>query len=290
MRGSDGLQYKHRTRCHITLATLVRGLQTFDYNALETLMLGTSLFILLAGMTFESGVTASGSSAHTALTVLVALVLVGCVTVFLGMLGREVWNSVRFARRHRRMSVVVRRQSAVAALAGSAPRSHLGPAQAGIVPASDVGPTKASSATTTIAAANTWTVNPLKGGAGVDPGPPLPGQASGYVQAGGRDKSSTATAASAPPWHPPPPPPSPHAPASSATLDGSGRLDSDSSFPAIAGAACPNKHRNNRVLRMARALGGAATSAASLSLTEASKSTGTAATDGTAALVGHDTP
>jgi hypothetical protein len=76
--------------------------QTFDYNALETLLLVTSMFILLAGMTFQSGVTSAGSGAHTALTVLVALVLVSCVSVFVAMLGREVWNSVRFARRRRR--------------------------------------------------------------------------------------------------------------------------------------------------------------------------------------------
>jgi hypothetical protein len=65
-------------------------MQTFNYNALQTLLLVTSMFILLAGMTFQSGVTTPGSSSHTALTVLVALVLVACVTLFLGMLVREV--------------------------------------------------------------------------------------------------------------------------------------------------------------------------------------------------------
>jgi hypothetical protein len=65
------------------------------------------MFILLAGMTFQSGVTSAGSGTHTALTALVAVVLVGCVTVFVGMLAREVWNSLRFARRrHRRASAV----------------------------------------------------------------------------------------------------------------------------------------------------------------------------------------
>ena len=56
--------------------------QTFNYNALETLLLVTAMFILLAGMTFQSGVTSPGSGGHTSLTALVAFVLVGCVTLF----------------------------------------------------------------------------------------------------------------------------------------------------------------------------------------------------------------
>ncbi len=58
------------------------GQQTFNFNALETLLLVTSMFILLAGMTFQSGVTSPGSGGHTTLTALVAIVLVGCVSLF----------------------------------------------------------------------------------------------------------------------------------------------------------------------------------------------------------------
>lgn len=103
---------------------LARGCaQTFKHNTLETLYLVTSLFILLAGtrrwqyledshyqqmnwcgivfatgMTFQSGVAAVGGGAHLALTWLVALVLVSCISLFAGMLVLEVWRSVRFAR------------------------------------------------------------------------------------------------------------------------------------------------------------------------------------------------
>ena len=54
-------------------------LQTFKLNALETMYLVTSLFILLAGMAFQSGVTTEGSQPHLALTYLVLVVLVGSV-------------------------------------------------------------------------------------------------------------------------------------------------------------------------------------------------------------------
>lgn len=50
-------------------------------------------------MAFQSGVAAVGSGPHLALTWLVAIVLVACITLFLGMLAVEVWRSVRFARR-----------------------------------------------------------------------------------------------------------------------------------------------------------------------------------------------
>ena len=141
------------------------GLQTFNYNALETLLLVTSMFILLAGMTFQSGVTESGSGGHTALTVLVALVLVGCVALFVAMLGREVWNSARFARRQRRIRV---------AASGKRPRVVDGPSPLG-----------ASGVPSGRAQAALWTLNPLKGGstapglppplAALPPPPPPPG-------------------------------------------------------------------------------------------------------------------
>jgi hypothetical protein len=54
---------------------------------------------LPVGMAFQSGVAAVNSTPHLALTWAVAVVLVGCVALFLGMLGVEVWRSVHFARR-----------------------------------------------------------------------------------------------------------------------------------------------------------------------------------------------
>jgi hypothetical protein len=55
-------------------------LQTFKLNALETMYLTTSLFILLAGMAFQSGVATPGTGPHTALTYFVMIVLVGSVS------------------------------------------------------------------------------------------------------------------------------------------------------------------------------------------------------------------
>ena len=54
-------------------------MQTFKLNALETMYLTTSLFILLAGMAFQSGVATPGTGPHTALTYFVMIVLVGSV-------------------------------------------------------------------------------------------------------------------------------------------------------------------------------------------------------------------
>jgi hypothetical protein len=70
-----------------------------------------------AGMAFQSGVAAVNSTPHLALTWLVAVVLVACILLFVGMLSIEVWRSVQFARRMhavRRASIVsspVRRAS-----------------------------------------------------------------------------------------------------------------------------------------------------------------------------------
>jgi hypothetical protein len=50
-------------------------------------------------MAFQSGVAEVGSGPHLALTWLVAIVLVTCVALFLGMLGAEIWRSARFAGR-----------------------------------------------------------------------------------------------------------------------------------------------------------------------------------------------
>jgi hypothetical protein len=73
--------------------------QRVKHNTLESAYLITSLFILLAGMTFQSRITAVGSRAHYALTYLVAIVLVACVSAFLGVLAQEVWRSLRFAKK-----------------------------------------------------------------------------------------------------------------------------------------------------------------------------------------------
>jgi hypothetical protein len=149
-------------------------LQTFDFNALETLLLMTSLFILLAGMTFQSGVTTEGSGAHTALTVCVALVLVGCVVLFVAMLAREVLNSVRFARRRVVMERAASRRGLQpgASLASASGCGSPGPARA---PPSDgslshwqppplPGMPSAGSDDTPHTLVEGWTVNPLKGG------------------------------------------------------------------------------------------------------------------------------
>lgn len=53
--------------------------QTFKLNTLETLYLVTSLFILLSGMTFQSGVAAVDSGPHFALTYIVMVVLIASV-------------------------------------------------------------------------------------------------------------------------------------------------------------------------------------------------------------------
>jgi hypothetical protein len=74
-------------------------LQIFRLNTLETLYLVTSLFVLLAGMTFQSGVTSEGSGAHELLTYFVLLVLVACVGTIFGAVGLEMYRSLTFARR-----------------------------------------------------------------------------------------------------------------------------------------------------------------------------------------------
>ncbi len=63
----------------VSCCLLHGSLQTFKLNALETMYLVTSLFILLAGMAFQSGVTTEGSQPHLALTYFVLLVLIGSV-------------------------------------------------------------------------------------------------------------------------------------------------------------------------------------------------------------------
>ncbi len=143
--------------------------QTFKYNALESLLLATSMFILLAGMAFQSGVAAAGSGPHLLLTYAVAAVLVGSVCVFVAMLAVEVWNSVRFARRVHR---TVRRATAL---------QGAGAAQA----------------------VGAWTNNPLKGGPAAAAGVTAP------AAGGSRPSIAPLARAPAPPPLPPPPPPPP---------------------------------------------------------------------------------
>ena len=64
--------------------------QTVRYNQLETVYLVTSLFILLAGMAFESGVAVAGTGPHSLLTYLVAIVLVISGSLFIVILALEV--------------------------------------------------------------------------------------------------------------------------------------------------------------------------------------------------------
>ena len=56
--------------------------------------LSMSLFILLSGMAFESGVASTGSAGFVILTWVVAFVLVACVGVFAFVLTKEVRESL----------------------------------------------------------------------------------------------------------------------------------------------------------------------------------------------------
>jgi hypothetical protein len=73
--------------------------QTFHLNALETLYLATSMFVLLSGMAFQSGVAAPGTALYTALTYIVAMVLTasGCVSLFAVVFTMEAVWAVRFS-------------------------------------------------------------------------------------------------------------------------------------------------------------------------------------------------
>jgi hypothetical protein len=92
--------------------------QRAKHNTLESVYLLTSLFVLLSGMTFQSGVAVEGSGSYLLLTYVVAVVLVACVAGFVGMLVLEVLRSIRFARD----TSASRRRSRIASLAGYASR------------------------------------------------------------------------------------------------------------------------------------------------------------------------
>lgn len=188
---------------------LTRGVKlvyTFKYNTLETLYLVTSLFILLAGMAFQSGVATVGSGPHVVLTWLVAVVLVTCIGLFVGVLSVEVWQSIKFARR---VAVVMRKAA-----------STSGPRRATSV--------IRSSESASLPAAGGWIVsNPLNL---KDPisGPPQAGSshvsaAPASVSVGApRTVGDIPAGASAP--RAPPPPPATGAP--SAVASGPGQLPS----------------------------------------------------------------
>jgi hypothetical protein len=72
--------------------------QHAKHNTLETVYLRTSLFILLAGMTFQSGVAVEGSGSYLTLTYTVAIILVVSVAAFLTTLALEVRRSILLAR------------------------------------------------------------------------------------------------------------------------------------------------------------------------------------------------
>jgi hypothetical protein len=185
---------------------------------METVYLVTSLFILLAGMAFQSGVTTAGSGSHVALTWAVALVLVTCVCIFMGMLALEVYRSYRFARlvgTVRRASMtpgsqlghaigMALREGGVAEVL--APGSGAGRAAPGLPSGANVcqvvsGPAGSTSAwarapdaavpapTSTVGAGDAWTHNPLRSEVTPQTGPAVP------------------TVPRPPPLSPPPPPP-----------------------------------------------------------------------------------
>jgi hypothetical protein len=72
--------------------------QTFRYNELETAYLVCSVFILLAGMSFQSGILVRGKVTYWMVTYLVALAVVGSAVTFILVLGVEVYRTVRAAR------------------------------------------------------------------------------------------------------------------------------------------------------------------------------------------------
>ncbi len=122
--------------------------QRVKHNTLESVYLVTSLFVLLAGMTFQSGVAVAGSGSYVVLTYLVAFVLVACVGVFVGVLGLELWRSFRYTKTLR-LSTRARRAS------GNIGTQGLSSSSTGVVVSTRAG-TPATNAD--------WVTNPLKRG------------------------------------------------------------------------------------------------------------------------------
>lgn len=177
IKSSTAAVFSHSMSSPLVLLSLSAHRQTFNYNAMESLYLVTSLFILLAGMAFQSGVTAEGSGSHTSLTWAVALVLVACVSIFVGMLALEVYRSYRFARRavaavqrvvqagKRRLSIGTPAASGGAApVAGSAVSGSSGssglPMNGGVVNQAVSAPPAVSAVSRSHAAE--WVTNPLR--------------------------------------------------------------------------------------------------------------------------------
>jgi hypothetical protein len=53
--------------------------------------------VLLCGMIFESAAFRVGSGSYIALTVVLACLIVGVVVAFVGLLGFELWQSIKYS-------------------------------------------------------------------------------------------------------------------------------------------------------------------------------------------------
>jgi hypothetical protein len=166
--------------------------------------------ISFPGMAFQSGVATVGSGPHVVLTWLVAVVLVTCIGLFVGVLSVEVWQSIKFARR---VAVVMRKAA-----------STSGPRRATSV--------IRSSESASLPAAGGWIVsNPLNL---KDPisGPPQAGSSHvsaapasvPFLSVGAPRTVGDIPAGASAPRAPPPPPPATGAP--SAVAIGPGQLPS----------------------------------------------------------------
>jgi hypothetical protein len=58
-----------------------------------------SVFVLLAGMTFQSGILRRGMKSYWAVTALVAIAVIGSVAVFLVVLALEVYRSLQHTKK-----------------------------------------------------------------------------------------------------------------------------------------------------------------------------------------------
>lgn len=73
-----------------------------DFNTMETVLLCCSFGVLLSGMVFESSRFAAGSVGYVSVSALVALLLVGSIGLFIGMLWVELRRSCATERASKR--------------------------------------------------------------------------------------------------------------------------------------------------------------------------------------------
>jgi membrane protein implicated in regulation of membrane protease activity len=107
-------------RRRMTFVKLTRVLLR-DYNNLESTFLITAILILLSGMVFLSGGFPAGSVGYVLMTVIVAFVIITCVTTFVALLAFELYKSFRDSERHEaerreeadRMEALLREQGSV---------------------------------------------------------------------------------------------------------------------------------------------------------------------------------